>query len=130
MNMEEKYAQALWRMVEDGVKPKEAVSKLRVILAKHRRERLLPRIGRAFERIAAREASKQKVTLSIAHKKEEAKAMREAKEALREMDAEARDVEVVLDETLVGGWRLEGREHLVDASFKKHLLALYNRATQ
>ena len=42
----------------------------------------------------------------------------------------AKDVDVALDDSLIGGWRLEGRGNLVDASFKKSLLDMYNRTTQ
>ena len=51
-------------------------------------------------------------------------------EALKAMQVKADDIEVKTDEHLIGGWRLEGREHLYDASFKKHLLSIYNRTIQ
>ena len=128
--MEHQYAQALWRIVEKGKTPKDAVANLRKVLERHGRMRLLSKIGRAFARIAARESDKRAVVLSVAHAKDEAGAKRAAKEALRAMDSSALEAEVRLDSTLIGGWRLEGRERLVDASFKKYLLSLYNRATQ
>jgi len=34
----------------------------------------------------------------------------------------------VVDESLIGGWRLEGKETLVDASYKRELLELFNRS--
>jgi len=94
------------------------------------RQALMPRIGKAFVRLAAREGGKNDLTLSIAHEKDERKAMREAKEMLAQTDPSKKDITVKLDETLIGGWRLEGSEQLIDASWKKHLLSIYNRATQ
>lgn len=128
--MQDEYAQTLWQMVEKGMKPKEAVSKLRGVLAKHGREALLPRIARAFARIASREEAKKAVTVIVANEKQAARALRAAKDVLREIGAEAADVRVRIDDSLIGGWRLEGRERLYDASYKKQLLSIYNRATQ
>ncbi len=116
-------------MVEEGVKPKEAVAKIREALEKRGRTSILPKVGRAFARIAAREGAKRAIVLSVAHEKDVPEAKRATKDILREMGVEAEDVEVCLDETLIGGWRLEGREHLRDASYKKSLLSVYNRAT-
>ena len=58
----------------------------------------------------------------------QAAAKREAKELLEKIGA-AKDVDVKIDESLIGGWRLEGKGMLVDRSFKKSLLEMYNRAT-
>ncbi|OGG80627.1 hypothetical protein A3A39_04010 [Candidatus Kaiserbacteria bacterium RIFCSPLOWO2_01_FULL_54_13] len=127
--MQDAYARALWRVIQEGKLPKEAVAKLRATLERHGRARLLPRVARAFARIAARESSKNAVTLTIAQKKDERMAHKEIKEFLRDMDVSPEDVEVKTDVNLVGGWRLEGREHLIDASFKKYLLDLFERVT-
>ncbi|MBI2612747.1 F0F1 ATP synthase subunit delta [Candidatus Kaiserbacteria bacterium] len=128
--MEHAYAQALWEMVEGGAKPKEAVSKLLATLKLHGREALMPRIARAFARIAARESAKKSVTLTIADEKHAAAAKRTAKEALHELGIDTEDLAIQADDSLIGGWRLEGRERLHDASYKKSLLSIYNRATQ
>ncbi len=37
---------------------------------------------------------------------------------------------VQIDSDLIGGWRMESGEHLIDNSYKKHLLTIYNAATQ
>ena len=128
--MEHSYAQALWQMIESGIKPKEAVTKIREALDRRGRLSVLPKVGRAFARIAVRESAKRAVVLSVAREKDAAGAKREMKDIFREMGVEAGDVEARLDETLIGGWRLEGRERLHDASYKKSLLSIYNRATQ
>jgi len=128
--METIYAQALWQMVEKGMKPKEVVMKLRESLENRGRVILMPKIARAFARIAEREHRKRAVTLSVAHEKDALKAEREVKKVLEELGASAEDIEVHVDDSLIGGWRLEGREWLLDASYKKSLLSIYNRATQ
>jgi F0F1-type ATP synthase delta subunit len=80
-------------------------------------------------RIAARERAKNAVTLTLARAKDERAAQSAVKGLLKEMGVSPKDIAVQLDESLIGGWRLEGRERLVDASFKKDLLSLYNRVT-
>lgn len=128
--MEKQYATALWKMVEGGTSPKEAVAKLQRKLVAEGRENLLPHIASAFRRTAEREMRKHEVTLSLARTKDERSAKSAAKALLKELKVSVSDLAIKIDDTLIGGWRLEGRERLHDASFKKHLLSLYNRATQ
>jgi len=107
----------------------KAVHALRDTLKEHGREALLPRIASAFARIAEREAKKSDVVLTVAREKDERRAHKDVKELLSELGVETRSLKTQVDDTIIGGWRLEGREHLVDASYKKQLLELYNRVT-
>lgn len=127
--MENTYAQALWRLLEDGKTPKEAVRKLHDSLAQHGRAGLLPKIARAFVRIAVSQEAKRTVTLTVARERDAHTAQKEVARYLEEMGATSKDVVVKEQKDIIGGWRLEGRERLVDASFKNHLLSLYNRVT-
>jgi len=127
--MEKDYAQALWRMIGGGMTPGKAVRALQEVLQRNGRTSLLPRIGRAFARIAEREERRNAVVLTVAREKDEKSARRDMKKVLAESDADPKDVETKIDGSLVGGWRLEGREHLFDASYKKFLLDMYNRTT-
>ncbi len=127
--METAYAQALWKMIVSGKEPKHAVGALREALEKHGRTTLLPKIGRAFARIATREMRKHTITLTVAGEHDTRKAKAAAAKVLAELGAEGEAFDVQVDASIIGGWRLEGRGHLVDASFKKMLLDMYNRAT-
>lgn len=127
--MEQAYAQVLWKMVEGGMTPAKAAHALRDTLKAHGREQLLPRIARAFARIAEREAKKTDVVLSVAREKDERRAHKEIKEMLSRMGVETKALKTQVDDTLIGGWRLEGRETLTDVSYKKALLDLYARVT-
>ena len=127
--MENAYAQALWQLVEKGMQPSKAIAALREALEKSGRVSLLPRIGRAFARLGARDERKNGLVLSVAREKDAHRAERAAKEYLKVMNTDA-DLRIVVDDSLIGGWRLEGREVLVDASFKKQLLDIYQRATR
>ena len=109
--------------------PAKAVHALQGILKTHGREALLPRIASAFARIAAREAKRTGVVLTVAREKDERRAHKEVKELLSAMGIETKDLKTQVDDTLIGGWRLEGRETLTDVSYKKALLDLYVRVT-
>lgn len=125
--MENSYAQALWRMIEAGTQPKKAVRALYDQLCARGRQTLMPKVARSFERLAARDRGRNGVVLSVAATKEARSALTQTKKLLRDLDVGAKAVTTHVDETLIGGWRLEGRERLVDASFKKYLLDMYNR---
>lgn len=116
--MPELYAQALARLLESGMAPKEAVRSLKALLERRGQVTLFPRIARAFTNLAARERRRTEVRLIVARSSDE-KAARE--------ESGASDATLSIDESLIGGWRLEGRGRLVDASWKKALLALYTR---
>ena len=128
--MEKNYAEVLMKLIERGMQPKQAVHALHEILARTGRSRLLPKIGRVFVRLAERARARSAIVLFVAREKDARTALTHAKATLFAMDAKRKDVRIQVDQTLVGGWRLEGREHLHDASWKKHLISIYNRSTQ
>ena len=128
--MEKQYAQALWKMVAGGMTPKKAVRALYDILVSRGRSDLIPHIAKSFARLAARHQQKEGVVLSIAREKDERKAVAAVQGLLKEISAKRADIDVRVDGTLIGGWRLEGRERLVDASHKRYLLDMYKHATQ
>lgn len=128
--MEQAYAQALWQLIENGMEPKKALHALVESLKVRGREALLPRIARSFERLAEREMRKNAVTISVAHEKDANAAKRGAKKILEEAGIEVKDMDMKIDESLIGGWRLEGRGVLVDNSFKNSLLEMYNHAVK
>ena len=127
--MEHAYAEALMKLIEGGMQPKKAVRSLAESLQRAGRLALLPKICRAFARLTERTAAKQTVTLSVAREKDIRKALTQAKDALKQLGTKSGDVVSRVDDTLIGGWRLEGRERLVDTSWKKDLLSIYNRST-
>ncbi len=117
--MEIAYAQALWKSVQNGKTPKEAVAALMEILKRQGRIELMPRIQRAFTRLVDQNRSTRS-RVFVAHEKD-------AKEAFAASGVDEADV--CIDETLIGGWRLESADTLVDNSFKKHLLSIYSSVT-
>lgn len=127
--MENAYAQALWNVIEKGMSPHDAVRALHGKLKSEGREALFPRIAGAFSRLAAQEHTRESVTLTVADKPHEHSARKEVFTSPARSHLAEKEIEVRIDPTLIGGWRLEGHEHLVDASYKKYLLDIYNKAT-
>lgn len=124
--MEKTYARALWEMIGRGAEPRAAVQALHHSLQERGRQSLMPRIAVAFAHLAGRESKKNAAVLSVAREKDAH--TREIKEALGEIGVDPRDVTVTVDPHLIGGWRFEGGGRLVDASYKKYLLDVYNRS--
>ncbi len=128
--MEQAYAQALWTIIEKGMKPEDAVRAMHDKLKGDGREALMPRIAKAFERLATAMSARDAVTLTVADATHEHAALKSAGAALSKIGVEAKEVQLRTDATLIGGWRLEGKEALIDASYKKQLLEIYTSATQ
>ena len=128
--METAYAQALLKIVQSGTSHEKAVADLKKMLASRGRSALLPKIARAFKRLAAREANRDTMTLTVARKKDFATALKAAQSVLAEQGMKEMDLCESVDDTLIGGWRLEGRGLLIDRSWKNSLLSIYNRVTQ
>jgi F-type H+-transporting ATPase subunit delta len=127
--MEKAYAQALWSLVERGMDLKKAVHAVHEKLASEGRSSLMPRVARAFERLAERENRKRGFVLTVAHEKDAEGAKKEAKTYTSEFGIDVADLKTQVDDSLIGGWRLEGNERLVDASYKQRLLELFNSVT-
>lgn len=119
--MEKAYAQALWDLIQKGEKPKEAVTKIHTALETRGRSALMPAVGKAFERLAQREAQKNRSVLVVARKSDEASARKASG---------AEDAELRVDASLIGGWQLFEKGELRDESWKSALLSIYNQAVK
>ncbi len=128
--MEKMYAQALWQLVSKGMNPKDAVHAIHDRLAKEGRASLMPRVAHAFARIAERESRKTDYTLTVARDGDLHAAKKAVQVYHEEFGINADNLKTQVDDTLIGGWRLEGNERLVDMSFKQQLLDLYNSVTR
>jgi F0F1-type ATP synthase delta subunit len=127
--MEKVYAQALWELVSKGMGAKDAVHAIHARLEKEGRAILMPRVAHAFARIAERESRKRDYTLTVAREGDLAHAKKEVHTYTSELGIAEADLKTQVDDSLIGGWRLEGNERLVDVSYKKRLLDLYKSVT-
>lgn len=110
--------------------PHAAVTAIKKLLEKEGRAALLPRIARAFARFAEREGNKSDMVLTVAREKDERRAKSEVKEILASLEAHEATLKTQVDDTIIGGWRLEGRGTLVDHSYKARLLDIYHNVTK
>ena len=118
--MERAYAQALWSIVERGGEHKKAVAALHQTLVRTGRERLIGKILAEFKRIAVRESKRSSAVISVGRRADVEAALKAAGVS---------ESEVILDPTLIGGYRIEKGDTLVDASWKNHLITIYNAVT-
>lgn len=97
--------------------PSEAAHMLRTALMQRGRQKLMARIVRALIREQERvEAAVPTVVVAKAS---------DAPRAKKESGLHA--PRVVVDATIIGGWRAYTQNTLTDASFKSHLKDIYNR---
>lgn len=128
--MEASYAQALWNIIQKGTSAETALKEFDATLTAAGRKNLWPKIAFAFRRLAEREATKSTLVLTIADSKHEAQSLKDARDAIAKLGLDASKIAVNIDTSLIGGWRLEGQEVLLDASYKKDLLTIYQAATK
>lgn len=119
--MTEAYAHAVLQVIERGMEPAEAIRRLREVLDRDGKMALLPRIARALERLKDRTDD---AVLLVAREEDIPSAQTAAAQY------ESTPVSTAVDDTLIGGWRLEAGSTLVDASYKKHLLDMYRKLTR
>ncbi len=117
----ETYAHAILHMIKKGETPKEAIARVHKVLESKGRAGLMPQIANAFRRLALKNANKDRSLLTIAREKDENVARKASG---------AKDTEIAIDKTLIGGWTFEEKGMLIDASWKTYLLSIYNAATK
>ena len=127
--METIYAQALWVMIRNGMEPTKAVSRMGEKMTREGRGALLSRMGRAFRRIAHREIGRTALTLTVSDVAHTDSARISALARVSGTNVDTKHVEVRVDDSIIGGWRFEGNEMLIDASYKKYLLDMYHAIT-
>ncbi len=116
-------------MIEEGSSPKTAVKAIHTALSLRGRSALLPRIARAFARIVSRMESRDRVVLKVARESQSKKHLNETFRMLKDLKIKPSEVKIVADSSLIGGWRLEGREIMRDARYKNQLLDIYERVS-
>jgi F0F1-type ATP synthase delta subunit len=127
--MDKAYAQALLEVIEGGITPKKTVKNLHEALAARGRLGLLPKVARAFNLLAAQKEAENAIVLKVARASDAKRAVKEAAAILKDAGVKSADVKIDVREYLIGGWRLEGKERLHDASHKAQLLDIYEKVS-
>jgi len=126
--MEDTYARALIKLIQAGLRPEDSVAKINAALKDKGRQAMWPRIKRAFLMHVQKVAMRENVTLSVACKEDVVDAKREAQNHLARNDADR--MQMVVDDSLIGGWKLEAGGTLIDRSFKRQLKDMYKKIVQ
>lgn len=125
------YAEALSRAVhgKDGSEKETLFQNFRNLLTRRGHTILFPSILREFENITQQQKEAATVTLSVA-KLEDADTFRAEVEAVENVFGSKETFAIVEDSMLVGGWRVERKDALYDASYRRGLLELYRKFTR
>jgi len=115
------YAKAMFSLSKEGHNKGSIVEGLMSSLKTRGALALLPKVLIAYTNLLAQKSS-DKPVISVARSSD-------TKEAI-ELSGAPKDAEVVVDERLIGGYRLERGGKLVDDTFKAKLLQIYRNATK
>ncbi len=119
----EGYSEAVYTAVQNGTDIKAALERLGEILKRHGHEALYPRILQSLKARFAQDMLRGTATVRLAKDADEKKYTKEIGAFLESQKLSAS--EIVVDETLIGGYVFEGGGSRVDASYKKSLLNIY-----
>ena len=127
MSLAAGYAHALYDLQKgQGLSSEAAVSKLIKVLKAKGHIKLLPTIVTEFEKILTIGRDEDTLSITCARKEDFKKYQGALKEHLGHSDAEY--TEEVVDDTIIGGFILKKGETIIDGSYKKKLLLLYQNA--
>ncbi len=90
-------------------------------------QKMLPAILKQFEFIQDQKKTGKATTLIIRDDAELAKVTKELDEYKQAFNLE--DLQVVTEKNIVGGFILKNKTNMIDASYRKALLALYTKLT-
>lgn len=121
------YAEALYQLTQDEKDSSKVVGNLIALLQKKGHMKLLPNILHSFEAKLAVGRDSQTLTFVCAREKDFEKFKNELTDHFEHADAKFTDQ--VIDDSIIGGYILKKDEVVVDASYKKKLLTLYQSAT-
>ena len=124
----EYYAHALYDLSKDAdaAATEEYLSNMKALLKKRGHESLYPSIVRVFVSLSARETDVA-ASVSVAKKDDIARYKEEILETARAMGLSGVTLNQKVDETLVGGFRVESEDQVVDKSYKRSLIELYRQ---
>ncbi len=120
MNHADAYASSLKKILSSDERGAEKrVEAFVALLAREGKQKLLPGILRAYARLIARDA-RRAPHITLARVSDTTEAQKHAGTLFGETPAQ-----VVIDDTLIGGWQLRHGSTFLDHSYKTALLSMY-----
>ena len=129
------YAEALVAVLEKNEKASkkeitDIVARFHALVKARGHEALLKMIPRELARIAERQENDNRVTLVTADAKSRSKWEHAYDHYVKEgILSEEQPKEILVDESIIGGFQLKTKDTLIDGSYKKSLLELYRNIT-
>lgn len=120
-----KYAQALAQTLESTENPKEIIRNFLTFLRRRKQFRLLPKILQAFEEEWSRRRGIVRMRVTYPTRFEES--LQELEANLQKRLGKSVDMHAKPSETLLGGFRVQIEDTLIDASLETRLNALEYR---
>lgn len=123
------YAHALHQAARnaDRVRQEELFQNLLHILKTKGHQRLLPQILHEYERLMAHVQEQSKGVLEVTHQKDVRHLTKEIERACQKLHLTAANLELKVNDQLVGGFLLRKSGTLFDASYRRQLIELYRR---
>lgn len=125
------YAHALYTLTQDdhGRNEQSTFENFVALLKKKGHIKLLPNILTSFEALLNSKRDETTLVMTCARKKDFAKFRAEFKEHFTHQDTDTSFTEEIIDNSIIGGFIIKRGDIVVDASYKKKLLTLYQSAT-
>lgn len=92
-------------------------------------QRLLPSIVTELETKVKEQGEVGVLTLTVARSEDEAVFQGAIEKDQKDFGFDDVEVQTVVDDSVIGGYRIESREHLIDRTYKKALLEMYQKMT-
>jgi F0F1-type ATP synthase delta subunit len=119
------YSKATVKLLEEGNSFDSVLNKLTDLLRKQNKEKLLPSILSHMQKdIEAYEKSRE-IVVRIKDRHDYAQYQDDIRESLRVLGAQDGDEHIAEDETIVGGYSVTAYDKVVDRTYKKKLLTIY-----
>lgn len=126
--MKEHYIKAVLEMVHEGRDPAEVLQKLREVLDRRGHSRLYHAVLRGVARVLEARGTKD-ATVVVASEAGYQKYQTVIEQALSEFGAK-QSPEVIVDDTIIGGYIVEAEHKQLDKSYKTKLVSLYRNITR
>lgn len=121
------YAHALYKALKDSTDTEVLINNFVEILKSRGHYKLLPEILRVYK--VVEEKNGESKPIIFVSKKTDLELFEEKINEYKKEFNISSDVDVVIDETLVGGFTLRTSDKIIDSSYKKSLLDLYRLIT-
>lgn len=125
MNKATLYAQTLHAAEKDSSDFDVFFAKFISYLEKRDEQKLLPTVLRELESLMARDQAGEETILTVAKQEDVEKYTKEISESYKDFDIQSLKTQV--DPNIVGGFIARNKQNMIDASYRKGLVQMYQK---